>query len=161
VNQSAATPSTHSPHPLTAIICAGLVCGSMDITAAFIVYGNMFHGPVRILHSVASGILGARSYAGGLPTAALGLLCHFVIAFGAAAVYYALTRAFPILNQNPLLFGPLHGIAVYFFMNRVVVPLSNVAKSPFSVKMMLIGVVIHIFCVGLPIALVTRRLSGT
>jgi len=37
------------------------------------------------------------------------------------------------------------GIAVYFFMNRIVVPLSNATKYPFSAKMMLIGVVIHIF----------------
>jgi hypothetical protein len=160
MTQSAVTLSTAS-HALPAIFFAGLACGVMDITAAFIVYGNMFHvGPVRILHNVASGLLGPRSYTGGLTTAAIGLLCHFVIAFGAAAVYYGLTRFLPILNQNPALFGPLYGIAVYFFMNRIVVPLSNVAKTPFSVKMMLIGVAIHIVCVGLPIALFTRHFSA-
>ena len=44
-------------------------------------------------------------------------------------------------------------------MNRVVVPLSGAIKYPFSLQMMAIGVVIHIFCVGLPIALVVRRRS--
>jgi hypothetical protein len=38
-------------------------------------------------------------------------------------------------------------------MNRVVVPLSGAIKFPFSFKMMAIGIVIHIFCVGLPIAM--------
>jgi hypothetical protein len=56
--------------------------------------------------------------------------------------------------------GTLYGILVYF-VNRVVVPLSNAAKAPFSFKMMLIGVIIHIFCVGLPIALITRRFATT
>src|SRR5262249_19770478 len=150
-----------SLHPFPAILYAGLACGTMDITAAFIVYGNMFHvGPVRILHNVASGLLGRNAYAGGLGTAAVGLLCHFVIAFGAATVFFFLSRAFPFLLTQAVLFGALYGIAVYFFMNRIVVPLSNVAKTPFSLKMMFVGVIIHIFCVGLPIALVTRRYSA-
>ena len=145
-------------HPVPAILFAGLACGILDITAAFIIYGSMFHvGPVRILHNVASGLLGRNAYTGGLATAALGLLCHFVIAFGAAAVFFLLARAFPFLVSQALLWGALYGIAVYFFMNRIIVPLSNVAKSPFSFKMMIIGVIIHISCVGLPITLVTRR----
>jgi len=49
---------------------------------------------------------------------------------------------------------------VYFFMNRVVVPLSHARKYPFSLKMMIIGVVIHIFCVGLPISSTVKRFSA-
>jgi hypothetical protein len=60
-------------------------------------------------------------------------------------------------DEHAFLFGPLYGIAVYFFMNRVVVQLSAATKYPFSLKMMLIGLVIHIFCVGTPIALAARR----
>src|SRR5215813_1882606 len=122
-------------HPFPAILYAGLTCGALDITAAFVVYGSMFHvGPVRILHNVASGLLGRNAYSGGLATAALGLLCHFIIAFGAATVFYFLARAFPFLLTQAALWGVLYGIAVYFFMNRIVVPLSNAAKSPFSFK---------------------------
>jgi uncharacterized membrane protein YagU involved in acid resistance len=161
MTQSAATIATTSPHALPAILFAGLACGILDISAACIVYGSMFHvGPIRILHNVASGLLGRNAYTGGLASAAVGLLCHFVIAFGAATVFFLLARAFPVLLNQALLSGALYGIAVYFFMNRVVVPVSKVAKTPFSFKMMIIGVIIHIFCVGLPIALVTRRFSG-
>jgi len=35
----------------------------------------------------------------------------------------------------------LYGIAVYFFMSRVVVPLLAAAKFSFSLKMMVIGIV--------------------
>lgn len=153
--------STTSPHALPAILFAGLACGTLDITAAFLVYGNLFHvGPTRILHNVASGLLGRDAYTGGIATAAVGLLCHYVIAFGAATTFFFLSRAFPFLLHQAVLWGALYGIAVYFFMNRIVVPLSNVAKTPFSFKMTIIGGIIHIFCVGLPIALITRRFSN-
>jgi uncharacterized membrane protein YagU involved in acid resistance len=160
MNQSAATAATNAPHAVPAILLAGFACGVLDITAAFIVYGSMFHvGPIRILHNVASGLLGRNAYTGGLATAAVGLLCHFAIAFGAATVFFFLSRAFPFLLSQAALWGALYGIAVYYFMNRIVVPISNVAKTPFSLKMMFIGVATHILCIGLPIALVTRRFS--
>ncbi|HET7108655.1 MAG TPA: hypothetical protein VFI38_17710 [Candidatus Acidoferrum sp.] len=142
-----------------AIAMAGLTCGVMDITAALVVYGSMGAKPLRLLQGIAAGVLGPRSFQGGVDTAALGLALQFVIAFGAATVYFAASRGMPVLLEKAALFGPLYGIAVYFFMNRIVVPLSGATKFPFSVKMMLIGVVIHIFCVGLPIALSLRRFA--
>jgi hypothetical protein len=142
-----------------AVLWAGLACGVLDITAAFVVYGFFGAKPVPLLQGIASGLLGPKAFDGGLATALLGLLCHFVIAFGAAAVYFAASRATPFLIQNAVVSGALYGVAVYFFMNRIVLPLSVVAKRPFSLKFMIIGVVIHIFCVGLPISLSVRRFS--
>jgi uncharacterized membrane protein YagU involved in acid resistance len=84
---------------------------------------------------------------------------HFVIAFTATSVYVMLSRWIVFLVRHALLSGALYGIAVHFFMNRIVIPLSAARKYPFSPKMMVIGVVRHIFCVGLPIALVTRKYS--
>ena len=82
---------------------------------------------------------------------------HFVIAFAAATVFFLASRAMPFLLNHAVLSGVLYGIAVYFFMNRVVVPLSAATKYPFSIKMMFIGVIIHIFCVGIPISLNMRK----
>ncbi|HET6932018.1 MAG TPA: hypothetical protein VFI45_16955 [Candidatus Acidoferrum sp.] len=143
-----------------AIGMAGLACGVLDITAALVVYGSMGLKPLRLLQGIAAGLLGPKSLQGGVATAVLGLALHFVIAFGAATMYYTASRSMRILVEQAALFGPLYGIAVYFFMNRIVVPLSGATKFPFSVKMMLIGVVIHIFCVGLPIALSIRRFGS-
>ena len=112
---------------------------------------------VAIVQGFAGGVLGPRTYSGGAATALLGLLLHFLIAFGAATVFFVASRGLQFLVEHAVLSGVLYGIAVYFFMNRVVVPLSAAAKYPFSVKMMVIGVVIHIFCVGLPISLNVRR----
>ena len=149
----------NSPNTMRAVLWAGFACGVLDITAAFIVYGFFGAKPVPLLQGIASGLLGPRAFQGGLATALLGLLCHFVIAFGAAAVYFAASRAIPFLIQNAVVSGALYGVAVYFFMNRIVVQLSAAAKRSFSLKLMIVGVIVHIFCVGLPISLSVRRFS--
>jgi len=148
-----------NPNALLAVLWAGLACGVLDITAAFIVYGFFGAKPIPLLQGIASGLLGPEAFDGGLATALLGLLCHFVIAYGAATVFFVASRAIPFLTQNAVVSGALYGVAVYFFMNRIVVPLSAAAKRPFSLKLMIIGVIIHIFCVGLPISLSVRRFS--
>jgi hypothetical protein len=143
-----------------AVLQAGLTCGVRDITAALAVYGAFGLRPIRLLQGIAAGLLGPRAFEGGLATAFLGLLCHFFIAFSAAAVYVAMSRRFSFLVRHAVLSGVAFGIAVYFFMNRIVVPLSAAVKYPFSARMMMIGVVIHIFCVGLPISLTVKRYSA-
>jgi hypothetical protein len=144
-------------NPAKAISVAGLSCGVMDISAALVVYGLMGSKPLRLLQGIAGGILGPRTYSGGISTALLGLAFHFVIAFGAATIFFLASRVMPFLLNHAVLSGVFYGIAVYFFMNRVVVQLSAATKFPFSIKMMLIGVIIHIFCVGIPISLNIRR----
>jgi hypothetical protein len=141
-----------------AILWGGLVAGALDITAACVQGGLRGVSPVRILQSVASGLLGAGSFQGGPATAALGLVLHFVIAFGAATVYVLSSRKLRVLAERPFLCGPLYGVAVYLFMTYVVVPLS---AAPFKLGQTLsavaIGLTIHIVCIGLPIALALRR----
>ena len=149
----------NNPNAVRAVLWAGFACGVLDITAALVVYGFFGAKPVPLLQGIASGLLGPKAFDGGLETALLGLLCHFVIALGAAAVYFVASRGIRFLIQNAVLSGVLYGVAVYFFMNRIVVPLSAAAKRPFSLKMMIVGIVIHIFCVGLPISLSVRRFS--
>ena len=144
-------------NPAKAISIAGLTCGALDISAALVVYGLMGSKPLRLLQGIAGGILGPRTFSRGISTALLGLTLHFVIAFGAATVFFFASRVMPFLLNQAVLSGVLYGIAVYFFMNRVVVQLSAATKFPFSIKMMLIGVIIHIFCVGIPISLSIRR----
>jgi uncharacterized membrane protein YagU involved in acid resistance len=113
-----------------------------------------------MLQSIASGLLGLDSYNRGLKTAALGVVLHFIIATGAAAVFYAASRKLTFLVRQPIISGLIYGIAVYFFMNLVVLPLSAFPhKVTFPLSSLIIGLVVHMLCVGLPIALVVRRYS--
>jgi hypothetical protein len=140
-------------HP---IIAAGLAAGVLDILAAFAF--SAYHGgtPLRVLHAIASGVLGPRAFQGGVSTASLGLGLHFMIATSAAAVYFAAARVMPVLARRAVACGLMYGVAVYFFTTFVVLPLSRVAGRPPRLSSMVTMIVIHMVCVGLPIALVVR-----
>lgn len=142
---------------VAATLTAGLIAGILDITAAFLVYGRYGAQPIQILQGIASGILGPGAYNGGSKTAVLGLALHFLIALGAAAVFYVASRMLKFLTRHAVISGFLFGIAVYFFMQYVVLPMSAFHKGPSSMSMTLIGIVVHMFCVGLPISLTIRR----
>ncbi|MGH9627014.1 MAG: hypothetical protein ACRD7E_01425 [Bryobacteraceae bacterium] len=141
------------------ILWGGLLCGVLDLTAALIHHGLRGVPPVRILQSIAAGLLGRAAYQGGAATAVLGTMLHFLIAFTAAAVYYVASRKLTVLIRRPLPAGLLYGIVVYLFMNFVVLPLSNLPRGPLTLQAFTIGVGIHMLFVGLPISYAVRRYS--
>ncbi|MFP5235688.1 MAG: hypothetical protein ACLGSD_07280 [Acidobacteriota bacterium] len=149
-------------HPAArAIFLGGLICGVLDLAAALLIYGAMGAAPLQILQGIASGLVGARAFSAGSAGAALGLVLEFVISWGAAAVYVAASHLLPILLRRAALAGPLYGLAVYWFMQLVVLPLSRYHGGAFSWKLTLIGMAIHVVCVGPPIALAARRQMGS
>jgi len=148
------------PSPLRAILYGGLLCGALDITAAFVIYGAMGLPPMRLLQGIASGLLGPSAFTGGAPSALLGFFFEFVIAIGAAVVYVLAARFLRFLTRRPAIAGPLYGIAVYWFMQLLVLPLSRYAHRRFSFRITVIGIAIHMVCVGLPIALIARRFAA-
>jgi hypothetical protein len=141
------------------ILYGGLIAGTLDLSAAFVSsWLRAGVGPVRVMQSIASGLLGAASFAGGARAAVLGVAVHFLIATVATAVFYLASRTLRFLVEHALIAGLLYGVAVYLFMNVVVLPLSAVPLSgapPLSGR--LIGLLIIMFCVGLPIAAIVRR----
>jgi uncharacterized membrane protein YagU involved in acid resistance len=144
---------------LPAIFWAGLLCGVMDISAAFINWGVKGVRPARVLRGIASGLLGPKSFNGGIPTAALGAGIHFLVAFTAATVFYFASRKLTFMTRQPFLYGPIYGILVYTFMYWVVMPLSARRPGAFSLHDTIIAIITHIICVGTPIALVVRHYS--
>jgi hypothetical protein len=141
---------------LRTITIATVLVGVLDILAAFAVSAARGGQPLRVLQAIASGIFGPAAFRGGMPMAAAGLALHFVIALGVAAVYYGLSRRWPVLIQHPIWSGCVYGIAVRQFMNMVVVPLSRANFKAPSWDSVVIMIVIHMLFVGLPVALVVR-----
>ena len=139
-----------------AIIKGGLIVGVLDLTAALINGSAAGRRPIRILQSIASGLLGAGAFKGGIATAVLGVVLHFSIATGAATVYYAASRKLTIMTKQFFVSGLIYGIAVYAFMNSILVPLS---ATPFRIPYTWTGLAIHLSCVGLPVAFAMRRYS--
>jgi hypothetical protein len=145
------------PRALPAVVVGGFIVGVLDLAYAIMVYSPQT--PILIPQTIASGILGTRSYSGGLQTATLGVFLRFVIAFGAATVYYLASRRLPLLIDRAVLCGLIYGALVYFFMHRVVLSLSAAdhRDMPFIYKFC--EFVEHCLCVGLPIALSVRHYS--
>ena len=112
---------------------------------------------MRIGQSIASGLLGRDAFSGGYKTAALGVILHFVIAFGAATVFCLASIKLHWLVERQWLSGAVFGIVVFWFMHLVVLTLSAISfKQNFSWQVILTGLAVHIICVGWPIALVAR-----
>jgi hypothetical protein len=155
------------PRPLPTIILGGLAIGVLDFFDASIFfplyYGISF---IDVWHGPASGLIGRdAARAGGLNTALLGILTHFIVAVCIAAVYYLFSRFIPFLIRRPVISGLLFGVAAHFVMQYVVIPLSAIGRVPpwppgASLLNSLIG---HAFLVGLPVALIAswsaRKLS--
>jgi hypothetical protein len=151
-----------------AILWGGLLAGTLDITAACIdVKISYGMGPMRLLQAVASALLGPASFDGGLPTAILGLAMHFTVAFSATTIFYLLGRRFPLLLRWPVPAGLVYGAVVFLVMYRAVIPLTIELKSHYLAnftwpplpKLRWQQFIIHLVCVGLPIALMARRFA--
>jgi uncharacterized membrane protein YagU involved in acid resistance len=143
-----------------AIFWGGLISGVLDLiyaTASVVLQGN----PAIVLpQAIATGLLGMKSFQGGLPTAILGVALEFLITFVATAIYYLASRKLTFLIRRAVLWGVLYGIAIYFFMNFIVVPLSAAPKFDHTWASRASDFLVHMFLIGLPMALAVRRYSA-
>jgi len=143
------------------ILWAGLVAGTLDLTAALVVYTRSGPAAIHLLQGIASGLIGKAAMGGGAATAALGVVCHFFIATSWAAIYYAASRRMSFLLEHPLVSGILYGgVVVYGVMNHIVVPLSAIGPRPFALHGAIKAAVILVFCIGIPIAVITTRFAA-
>ena len=142
--------------PVVAVLAGGATVGMLDLLDAIVFFGLRGVAAIRIPQSIAAGALGRSAFQGGLQTAAIGLLFHFTIATTIVLVFYLASRRWPVLVVHPIVAGITYGFVVYVTMNYVVVPLSNAGRGAFSWPVLLNGLCIHAFGVGLPSALFAR-----
>jgi hypothetical protein len=142
------------------ILWGGIAAGTLSISAALIFAQIQGTRSSVVLQSVASGLLSDIAFMGGSFTAALGTVLHFVIAFGVATVYCALARKLSFVNKLFFIVGPIYGIVVCLVMTMIILPLSAfptvLLQSPHSTFLGLnvaVGLLIHMFLVGYPVAL--------
>jgi uncharacterized membrane protein YagU involved in acid resistance len=148
------------PPPLRTVLTAGLIAGLLDITAACIkFYSNTGKGPAPVLQFVASGIFGKKAFTGGNEMLAWGLFFHFLIAVGFATLYVLLFRQYSFIRKNSIVSGIVYGVVAWSVMNLLVIPLSHAPAQPFVLKKAVISLLIIVFMIGLPIALITRKME--
>jgi hypothetical protein len=142
------------------VLAGGIVAGTFDILYAWIFW--MFKAGVpmqRILQSVATGLLGDSSFAGGGATAALGFVLHYLIATTMSVTYYLVARRWSLLVRHSYLCGAGYGLMLYGIMNYIVVPLSAAGPGSTDRLWVTLSIVVHIALIGIPIALATASAS--
>ena len=141
------------------VLAIGLFAGTLDIADAFIF--NILRGitPVMVLQYIASGLIGAASFHGGLASTGLGLVLHYLIALSWTTLFYIASRKIAILTRRPILSGLIYGDVIYLVMNFVIVPVSSVPhpKNPTTIAALVNGVLALMLCIGLPISVLTAR----
>jgi hypothetical protein len=115
------------------VVVAGLIAGTVDIGAASLIN---WLSPTVILRAVASGLIGTAQIDGGITTALLGLFLQCAMAIIITMIYYAATRALPMLRRRWPLAGVVSGTVIFLAMNYIVVPLS---AAPFRPPMTIHG----------------------
>ena len=142
---------------ISALLAGGLIAGLVDIGAACLIYNV---SPLVVLQSIASGILGRAAFSGGWASAALGAVCHFLIALCAAAAYFTASSFILVLRQQAMLGGLAFGALMFLFMHYIVVPLSNATSGPMTPLLYAINLADHMLLFGVPIALCAKYFSG-
>jgi hypothetical protein len=147
------------PSAFHSIVLGWLAVGVLDAIAASTNAAVRGVSPVRVWQYVASSLAGNDSFERGATTVVIGLLIHFGVALGVAVGFYLIARLFPFVIRHAVVSGIVYGIIVYFAMQYIFVPLTMVRQGAFSWSGLITGVLIHIFFVGLPPALITRRFA--
>jgi uncharacterized membrane protein YagU involved in acid resistance len=143
---------------LSAVLLGGSIAAALDITFAISFAAYNGAAPVRLLQTVASGLLGSAAFTGGIPAAALGLALHFGMSILWAGVFLAVASLMPALALRPVMSGIAFGVFVFLSMRLIVLPLSAfpypVTFKPLATTLDLLS---HMLLFGVPIAWVIRR----
>jgi hypothetical protein len=141
------------------ILTAGLICGFLDGLSAIAIAAYSGVGAMRVFQGIASGLLGRSSFQGGVGTALLGILLHFIVATGAAAVYFFASRSLPVMIDRALVCGVVFGVLVHLFMTFVTIPLSAIGRRPFVLQSFVSYLLVAMIVIGPSIALAIRSFS--
>ncbi|HMK17029.1 MAG TPA: hypothetical protein VK492_02420 [Chitinophagaceae bacterium] len=148
-------------------LTAGLVAGTLDITAACIqAYLKTGTTPSQVLKYVASGAVDPKTFSNDTMLAAIGLLVHFIIAISFTFFFFFLAKQIPSLVKYPIVIGILYGVLVWGTMRFIILPyISRLNPKPIvgqeAIKNAAIAAAIIVVCVGIPIVLLARRYFRT
>lgn len=143
---------------LWAVLVGGSIAAALDIAFAISFAGYNGVPAIRLLQTVASGVLGDPAFSGGASSAALGMVLHFFMSYLWAGIFLAIARYLPSAVRRPWVSAVLFGIGVFLVMRLVVLPLSAfprpVTFKPLSTALDLLS---HIFFFAAPIVFAARK----
>jgi hypothetical protein len=152
---------------LARLLRAGLLTGVVDGLFSSILSVAAYGSTVsRLFQGVASVLLGADAFSGGLRTAVIGVLMHFLVAFTWSAVYLFLVlrstwiRGLLASPHGVLEVAALYGPFIWMVMSLVVIPILA-HRPPTITARWWIQWFGHIFFVGIPIVAASGQAPPT
>lgn len=156
--QSSAVPRARARfRPLKAIVFGGLSAGTIDVGSACVI--NRL-SPAVILHAIASGLLGAAAFRGGLSTALAGLALQWLMSLLIAAVFVAAAVRLDWVTRRWMAAGVAYGAVIYLVMNFAVVPLSAAPFHPHFTAGKVLENLLAMILFGLIVSGCARRFTG-
>ena len=149
--------TSQNRHLIRFMFLTGLMIGTLDGMAAVIDFLMTYRGnPLIAFQYIAGGILGARTFSGGLPTAILGIFLHYVIATSWTVLFLLLYPRMKMLRANWILIGVLYAVFVWLVMNLGVRPLSRVPPVSWTALKVIKSAAILMIAVGLPVSFTAK-----
>jgi len=143
---------------------AGLISGTADVIIYhWFVLGVLGGVPlISVYQYMASGALGESAFAGGIPTALLGILIHFILSILIAGIFILGVDRIPLLRRYLIPGALLFGFGVFIVMNMIVVPLSATPPLPApTMPELIINLSNHLLNFGLILGIIVRRNTKT
>ena len=156
----ASTALTNHNSLLRLSVIGGLICGAVDVIIYHWFVQSVLGGvPLITLYQyIASGSLGESAFAGGIATALLGVLFHFIFSIVIAGVFILGVNRIPLLRRHIIPGSLLYGFGVFIVMNMIVTPLSATPPLPTpTTSELLVTIIVHILVAGLLLGIVVRR----
>jgi hypothetical protein len=148
------------------VLLTGLLVGVADYAIGFGIFVAWLGRPLLgVFQAPAAGVLGLAAFRGGISTAALGTLLHFVIAVAWALMFALLYRRSPAVRRavartpGLAVASAAAGALVWLVMNNVVAPLGRGRPEPFGTPVFWAVLLGHAAFVGLPLVWGTHHFA--
>jgi hypothetical protein len=145
-------------------VIAGLIIGFADeIIYHWFVTSVLGGVPlITVYQYIASGALGESAFTGGIATALLGVLFHYLFSIVIAGVFILSVDRIPLLRRYVIPGSLLYGFGVFIVMNMIVTPLSATPPIPAPTTPQLIVLIMdHVLVFGLLLGILVRRNANT
>jgi hypothetical protein len=162
------TSTSTSPSNLNSLlrstVIAGLIIGLTDEIIYHWFVSSVLGGVslITVYQYIASGALGNAAFAGGIATALLGVLFHYLFSIVIAGVFILIVDRIPLLRRYVIPGSLLYGFGVFIVMNMIVTPLSATPPLPTpTTSQLIVNIIDHLLVFGLLLGILVRRTANT
>jgi len=156
----ASTSLTNRNSLLRLSVIGGLIIGTADVIIYHWFVTSVLGGIplISVYQYIASGALGESAFAGGIATALLGVLFHFLFSIVIASVFILSADRIPLLRRYVIPGSLLFGFGVFIVMNMIVTPLSATPPLPApTTPQLIVNILDHLLVFGLLLGILVRR----